>query len=545
MIGQRGMGLCLLLVVLLLVPGCSWLTGNQPPVALMEASPLRGEAPLRVEFDGSRSYDPNGLLVRYEWDFGDGTRAQGPRVSHVYERNGIYVATLLVSDSFGASDQDRVRIVVGNPPPQAIFTATPISGWPPLVVTFDASASFDPEGDEITGYDWDFGDGRSDRGSRVTHTYPQAGRFPVHLTITDRDGATSTAALAVHVLDFLSARDLRVGHSPIDTLVGDFDGDGLPDIVVANSESQELSLFFGGVPIGSPAREERILVGRRPVAVAAADFDRDGRLDLAIAHLESGSVSVLLNDGGRLFRRGDDLFVGRWLSAIVAADFDRDGFPDLAVADAGSHQVIVLLGDGAGGFRLEQNVPVGRWPAALATGDFNGDGRLDLAVANFHEDSLTLLFGDGIGRFRSGGNRAVGQGPVDLVAVDLNGDGVLDLVVANSKSASLSVLTGEGGGRYAAAFQIPVGRGVRALAFGDFDGDGTSDLVAANSGSETVTVLLNDGSGRFNRRAQAREFPAAGGPTALAVGDLNRDGFLDLVIVHFDGDHISILFNRL
>ena len=540
---RRAVGLCL--VVLLAVSGCSLLTGNQPPVAIIEALPTRGSAPLQVEFDGSRSFDPNGLLVHYEWALGDGTRMEGPRVSHVYERNGVYLVTLVVSDQFGASDQDRLRIVVGNPPPQAIFTASPISGWPPLSVSFDASASIDPEGDSVANYEWDFGDGKHARGAQATHIYPKAGQFLVQLTITDREKAESTATLAVNVLDFMSVRDLRVGHSPVDSLVRDLDDDGALDIAVANSESNELSLFFGGAAVGMFTEEKRIPVGRRPVALTAGDFDRNGRLDLAVAQLESGSVSLLFNDGSRDFKRRDEILVGRWISAISSTDFNRDGFLDLVVADADVDQVTLLLGDGAGRFELAASFPTGSWPAAFASGDFNGDSRPDLAVANFQGDSVTLLFGDGLGTLRQGDALSVGQGPVALVSADLNGDEIPDLVVANSKGASLSVLLGTGGGRFGTASVIRVGKGVHALTVGDFDQDGFPDLAPANSGNDTVTLLLNDGSGRFTIPLQARDYSVDDNPTSVAAGDFNRDGFLDLVILQFWGDRISILLNQL
>lgn len=543
MVRRRGIIVCLAL--LLVLPSCSLLTGNQPPVAIIEASPARGDAPLTVKFDGALSFDPKGLLVRYEWDFGDGERAEGPKVSHVYERNGIYLATLTVSDQFGASDQDHVRIVVGNPPPQAIFTASPVSGWPPLPVTFDGSVSFDPEGDAIVSYEWDFGDGKRASGLRVTHTYPQAGRFTVQLAITDRDGAMSTATLVVNVLDFISTRDLRVGKSPMSAVTVDFDGDGRLDIAVANSESDEVSLFFGAAEAGAFIRGERISVGRRPVALTAADFDGNDRLDLAVAHLESGVVTLLLNDGGREFKKGQKWRVGRWASAITSADFNRDGLSDLAVTDPDADQVIVLLGDGTGGFEEPQSMPVGRWPAALASGDFNGDGRMDLAVANFQADSMTLLWGDGVGGFYESGVREVGKGPVALTAVDLNRDDLLDLVVANSRSGSLSIFLGMGDGRFRLDSEIPAGDDVRGVAVGDFDGDGSLDLATANSGADTVSVFLNDGVGGFDTPSQGREYPADSSPAALATGDLDRDGFLDFVIVHFAGDRISILLNKL
>jgi len=525
--------------MLLAAAGCDLLTGNRPPVAIAEASPTRGEAPLRVEFDGSRSTDPDGLIVYYSWDFGDGSQAEGPKVTHIYERNGIYIVTLTVVDSFGAKDEDRVRIVVGNPPPQAIFTASPASGWRPLSVRFDASASFDPEGELIISYEWDLGDGTSASGVRISHTYAEAGRFTARLTVRDEDGATSTAALDIYVLDFAGADEFRVERSPVDVLTLDLDGDGLLDLAVANSENSEIALFFGRP--GGFSRGGRLKVGRRPVALASGDFNGDGLLDLAAANLEAGSVSVILNGGARRFSEAEEFFIGRWASAVAVADLSGDGLLDIAVADPGRDQLVVLVGDGLGGFTIGEIIPVGRWPASLATGDFDRDGLTDLAVAHFLGDSVRLLLGDGAGGFIEGSSIAVDEGPVDLAAADINGDERLDLLVASSKGGSLSVLLGRGGGSFEPAHRVLLREGVRAATLEDFDRNGSLDVAAAGGGA--VTILLGDGSGRLN--GQIRSFPAPGGPTSLASGDFDRDGFPDLVFTQFEMDLVSILINQL
>jgi chitodextrinase len=538
-----GLGLSFSLV------GCGLLIGNQAPVAVLEATPARGDAPLKVEFDGSRSHDPDGLIVRYEWDFGDGSGVEGSqaKVSHVYTQNGVYLATLTVIDEFGARDSDKVRIVVGNPPPRAIFMATPTSGWPPLTVQLDASASFDPEGDELTNYTWDFGDGTRGKGLQLVHTFREPGTYAVRLTVTDRDGASSEASLLVRVLGFASARDFRVGRAPTAAVSGDFDGDGQLDLAVAASEAPEVVVLFGTGQDGTLVEGARLAVGRRPVALAAGDFDGDGRLDLAAADLDLGSVWLLFNRGNRSFDPRE-LRVGRWASALAVADFDRDGALDLAVADMARDEIAVLLGDGAGGFEVVQRVPTGRGPAALAVGDFNGDGRPDLAVAHFHEDSVGVLLGDGVGGLRSGGLYTAGLSPIDLQAADLSGDGRLDLVVANARSPWLTVLLGreDRRGRFEPGERVVLGRGrgAQAVTAGDFDGDGALDLAVADGSGDAVTVLLGDGLGRFPERG-ARELPVVGNPVALVADDFDRSGFPDLAVVRFDSDSVSLLLNRL
>lgn len=521
--------------------GCGLLTGNRAPVAILEAYPTRGEAPLTVEFDASRSYDPDGLIVSYVWDFGDGSTAEGLRVKHTYTQNGIYLATLTVVDAFGARDRDKVRIVVGNPPPRAILAATPTSGWPPLTVTFDGSASFDPEGEEIVRYEWAFGDGGTARGQRVSYTYTEPGLYEVRLTVTDRDGASSTASLSIHVLSFAGAWDLRVGRAPTDAVADDFNGDGLLDVAVTNSGDDSLSVFLGRED-GTLAPYETIPVRRRPVALAAGDLNRDGRVDLVVAHLDSGAVLPLLGQGDGRFLGMEVITAARWASAVVLADFDRDGTLDLAVADVANDEVNVLLGDGQGAFTLATVIPVGSWPAALAVGDFNGDGRPDLAAAHFLDNSLRVFLGNGVGGFRRGEVYELGPGPTALLARDLNGDGALDLVSANVQGRELSLLRGRGDGRFSPSEPVPVGAGPRDVIAEDFDGDGTLDLASANSAAGSVTVLLGDGLGRFPDPL-AREFPVLGSPTALLAGNLSGSESPDLLVVRFDSGSLSLLLN--
>lgn len=526
--------------------------GGRGPAAIIEASPTQGDAPLTVRFDGSRSVERASAIIRFEWHFGDGESAQGPKVSHTYTRNGMYLVTLIVTDQLGASDRDRVRIVVGNPPPQPIITASPASGWAPLRVNFDGSPSFDPEGDEITSFEWDFGDGESAMGVRAVHEYAAAGRYQVRLTISDVEGATAGATLVVNALDFAKLEEgpsgLGLGQTPIDVLLRDFDGNGALDVAAADSESNEISILFGQVEPGAFTRRVALQAGIRPVALASGDFNGDGLLDLVAANLESGGISFYLNQGFRRFTGEDDMRFVRAASDVSVLDFDGDGNLDVAVTDPISHEVAVLPGDGAGGLHRERlkSVPVGRWPAALEAGDFNGDGRADLAVANFLGDSLSLLHGDGGGSFREGRVfRSVGRGPSALVSHDINGDDRLDLMVASAKDGTVSIFRGsESAQGLVATGSFSVGAGARSLAVADFDTDGIVDLAVAEGAARTVSVFLNDGS-RLFRFPDGRSYSAQGSSSALAAGDLDRNGSPDLVIVRSDQVRLLVLFNRL
>ncbi len=162
----------------------------QAPTAVIVATPTNGGYPLAVAFDGSGSTDPNGDMLTYSWDFGDGNMATGATVNHTYTTVGTYTATLTVDDGGnGGSDSETVAIEVVNLAPIATFTASPTTGQPPFLATFDAAGSSDPNGGSLT-YSWDFGNGQTSTGVSATQTFSTAGSYTVTLTVTDELGAT-------------------------------------------------------------------------------------------------------------------------------------------------------------------------------------------------------------------------------------------------------------------------------------------------------------------------------------------------------------------
>ena len=166
--------------------------------AVILAEPKEGKAPLTVQFDGSRSADPAGPITDYLWDFGDGSSvASGAQVSHTFRRAGEYLVTLVVVGPSGTG-RATVLIRVLNNPPVASFTVWPEDPFTDETVTFDASASSDPDGDTLT-YSWDFGDGAVAKGKTAQHTYNKAGEYVVILTVSDPSGAEGRATKLLKV----------------------------------------------------------------------------------------------------------------------------------------------------------------------------------------------------------------------------------------------------------------------------------------------------------------------------------------------------------
>jgi len=173
---------------------------NLPPNAVISASETSGSAPLKVAFDASKSSDPNqGDTLTYSWNFGDGSTGKGVSLEHTYQKAGSYTVHLTVTDSAGAAGQAQVTITVSsNKPPVARFNASKTSGFMPLEIVFDAKDSSDPDG-TITRYAWDFGDGASKEGEKVTHTFTSDGVYNVTLTVYDDKEGQNSTSLDIHV----------------------------------------------------------------------------------------------------------------------------------------------------------------------------------------------------------------------------------------------------------------------------------------------------------------------------------------------------------
>ena len=215
------------------------------------------------------------------------------------------------------------------------------------------------------------------------------------------------------------------------------------------------------------------------------------------------------------------------------ADFNNDGNPDLVftLTDATlSDNVIVRLGNGKGSFGTAKTAAAGTSPIASVTGDFNGDGKLDLATASLSSNTVSVLLGNGDGTFGTASTLKVGSKPNSLIAADFDGDGKLDLATANADSGAgnLSLLLGKGDGTFSNRTLSDRSQGKEpfAVATGDFDGDGKLDLATVEGRSSTLTLLFGDGKGNFG---ETKTFDLSGVlPVALTVGDFDGDGKLDV-----------------
>jgi hypothetical protein len=310
------------------------------------------------------------------------------------------------------------------------------------------------------------------------------------------------------------------------------------------------------------------VIGGEPQALLTGNMQNNGLPSLAIVSQGTNTFSTEL-DIYSGFETGYSTPTGRQPWAMATGEFLLgDEFPEFAVTDSLDNTISLMVANGENGsYRVFSTVSLpGIFPTGVVAGDFNGDGKMDLAVVStcgsstqcFPQaapqgpGSVTILLGNGDGTFSvSSAQLTTGNIPYAIATADLNGDGILDLVVANSSSNTLSIFMGNGDGTFTPTTASPAtGNGPTALVVSDFNNDGFLDIAVTNGTDNTVSILLNQNCPSVT--AAACTFTTAtsgavsvgGDPVAIAVGDLNADGFLDLVVANSAGNNVSVLLGN-
>lgn len=350
---------------------------------------------------------------------------------------------------------------------------------------------------------------------------------------------------AVADVGFGSARVFPAGANPTAVAIGDLNGDGKPDVVVANNAAINFNGSFSVLlnnGDGTFTQVQTSVPNTFVLAVAVADFNGDGKLD--VAFFGQSSFGVMFGNGDGTFSSPATYPLkssGSYPISIAVGDFNGDKSPDVAIAMLNDSAIQLFSNNGNGTFTDHGETPTCGNPASIAVADFNGDGHQDIAVA-CQTATVSIMLGDGNNNFRMLPINGFVPVPNSIAAADLNGDGIPDLVTANSGS-STSVFLGNGDGTFRASTPIALPAKAISVAILDVSGDGKPDVVELTQGVDDLVVLTGKGDGTFNAPAV---FNAGGTPLpslndrSLVLADFNGDGKPDVVAVT-EGYNVSLL----
>ncbi len=350
--------------------------------------------------------------------------------------------------------------------------------------------------------------------------------------------------------------------NPMQIILADWNGDGMPDILVydsANSYWQgthvRIHIYLNNGAAGffpAPDTPIQLSAEEQGGILAIADFTADGLADIVVG------TSIYGKDRFLGYTRLESLSLGQegWYAASgVTADFNEDGRPDLAVATSGYY----LLNPGT---VLFLSTPTGLGPpihpqyeylngGSIAAGDFTGDGHADLAILHdYYRNSegvqdgnvISLLIGDGSGSLIARDHQLLGRRGLGLVgSPDLNRDGQLDLLLMSGSSSWL--LLGDGHGSFSPATPNPVPlvpgdeSAPTSLSLVDTNRDGFDDVVFSQTGAHEIRFSLNNQQGSLLPAPYQiltgvmLDSPSNSSPGARAFADVNSDGQSDLLVL--------------
>lgn len=399
---------------------------------------------------------------------------------------------------------------------------------------------------------------------------------------TSNEVPATSDTVTITVADAFGAAQefgLGGGQNPQALVIGQFNHDNNANlgIAVANKDTNNVTVFIGNGngTLQTPPSTVSTTTNSNPVSIATGFFDADTLFDLATANNATNDAAILLGNGDGSFAAASPATAPADIApqSVAVGDYDGINGDDLAVAnfngDGTDGNVTILLSNGDGTFTVGQTITLtASNPIAIAAGFIDGNTNLDLVVTDLTGDIVWVILGNGDGTFQTTGISPIaialpfGTGPAAVAIGDFNGDTFADLAVVNvgvvddscsvfqsANANKVTILLGDGLGTFGAPTTYPVGSNPRAIAVGDFNKNGIVDLVTANYCSHDVSVLfgIGDGTGTFqaavNYDADPSGTPGSQLPTGVAVGDLDNNGFDDIAVSNAGTDSVSVLLN--
>ncbi|CAF0913691.1 unnamed protein product [Adineta steineri] len=333
-----------------------------------------------------------------------------------------------------------------------------------------------------------------------------------------------------------------LGTTPSDIAIGDVNNDNHRDIIITVDYSYNILIFLGyGNGTFVQGNTYSTGSGSHPFSITVGDLNNDNQLDIVVSNCVTNNVVVFIGEGDGTFSNQRTYSTGNnscptW---VVLSDINNDNILDIVVADKGTNMIGIFLGSTYMNGILEDTYSTGSspHPHGLALGDFNHDGQLDIAIANYGLNNVGVLLGHTNGTFPLQTVFSTGDlsFPTSVAVVDLNNDNELDIIVANSATENVGILYGYGNGSFTNLnmYSTGVGSIPQAVTIGDFNNDKKLDIAIVDSGTNRVLTLLKYDTGSF-RFQSTFSTGTDSAPSAVAVADLNNDGWLDFVSANSD-----------
>jgi hypothetical protein len=375
---------------------------------------------------------------------------------------------------------------------------------------------------------------------------------------------------------FASGIGFTAGTNPYSVSIGDLDGDGKSDLAVANLGSNTVSVFRNNSTSGGVSFEGKVdfTTGVNPISVSITDLNGDGKPDLAIANSGSNTVSVLKNistSGTVNFAAKVDFSTGSLPQAVSTGDIDLDGRPDMVVVNQGGNNTSVYRNTSSGGdinsgsFAAKVDFASGSGPKSVSIGDIDGDGKPDVVVANSASSDVGVLRNTSASGVINSGSFAPcvffttnfggeGYNPWSVRIGDIDGDGKPELVVANfldniNVLSTVSVfrnISTSGSVNFTARVNFYPGSKASSVSIGDLDGDGKPDVAVSNYNSSNVSVFRNTSiSGTINTGSLTKVLTLGSGasPFSVCIGDLDGDGKPEISTANYYGSSVTVFRN--
>lgn len=347
--------------------------------------------------------------------------------------------------------------------------------------------------------------------------------------------------------------------TPNDFAIGDFNGDGKPDLAIPDQYGKTVSVYLnqGGGTFGTPI-VTTLTIDNTLGAILSGDVNEDGKADLIVATVSGDQYAiVLLGNGDGTFTQQTPIPGSSGFLSGKLADFNGDGHLDLFLG--GNGPLYLFLGRGDGTFS-QQAIPNGSFPGSyfsVAVSDFNGDKQLDAIAADTDAGGMagSIDYFPGVEGAYLGAptfyQSSLIPNPTSLDVADFNHDGKLDLVVSGNGAVFVMFGNGDGTFQLGSNQLIPVfaqstfgsADSTNAIAV-DLDQDGHPDIVAIDGTAGQISLILNDGTGTFPDAFNTPySFQTTGKSYYLASADFNGDGLPDIVVSNQAAKTMSLLLS--